>query len=48
MLAKKRLLSDYKVERTIGEGAFSKVKLGIARYGKGQKVSRKRRVRADV
>jgi serine/threonine protein kinase len=31
MTIAKRVLAEYKVGRTVGEGAFSKVKLGIHR-----------------
>ena len=37
MLARKKLLGEYKIGRTIGEGAFSKVKLATHKVT-GQKV----------
>lgn len=40
MLAKKRLLGEYKIGRTIGEGAFSKVRLAAHRET-GEKVCAK-------
>ncbi|TPX60237.1 hypothetical protein PhCBS80983_g01904 [Powellomyces hirtus] len=38
MLARKRVLGDYQVGKTIGQGAFSKVKIGVHKES-GQKVA---------